>query len=79
MASAGLCFTRRWPPLWTSNSLAERHQAVLLCEVCPALAACRAWSMHLPANDGAVYGGLSATARLRLRRDRARPPATAPV
>lgn len=68
----GLCATappgrRAW---WTSEDPAERKAARRFCLACPALAECRAWALGLPVADAdvAVYGGMLAEERRRLKR-----------
>jgi hypothetical protein len=69
---AGLCASGEHDPdLWTSSSHAERAQAKAICATCPALEACRDWSLSLSVWDtSAIWGGLGAKARIKLKRDR---------
>lgn len=53
---------------WTSSETALREAARSICEVCPLLAGCADWSLSLPVTDTAIYGAMSSTERLRLKR-----------
>lgn len=74
--SAGLC-TRHPDPLWTSSAHADRERAAAICAGCPALAACRAWSLGLPWSDNTICAGLDSRGRQQLRKA-AQEPAAAP-
>jgi len=77
--SKGACTTGALPAdYWLSPILAQREAARLACLICPVLDACRAWSLHLPASDTAIYGGRTKAERLRLRREAARISAVPP-
>ena len=52
---------------WTSDNPFMREAAAQLCLGCPLLVDCAEWSMHLPARDGGVYGGLTAADRRAIR------------
>jgi hypothetical protein len=74
--SAGLC-TRHPDPLWTSSAHADRERAAAICAWCPALTACRAWSLGLPWRDNTIYAALDSRGRQQLRKA-AREPVAAP-
>jgi DNA-binding transcriptional MocR family regulator len=67
-----LCATVADPGLWTSPRQADRAAAIRVCERCPVLDACRAWSMSLPTTDSAIYAGMNASERIAARRELAR-------
>jgi hypothetical protein len=67
----GLCSTvpsyqRTW---WTSSDRDEREAAARMCQGCPILEPCRAWSMCLPYSDSSIYAGMSAAERSRRKRE----------
>jgi hypothetical protein len=67
--SRGLCTTvkasqRTW---WTSEIRTEREAAQLMCQGCPVREPCAAWSLSLPLDDAAIYGGMSQAERIRRR------------
>ena len=70
----GLCVTGGHDPdLWHpgKHNPASQRQAIAICLLCPALDDCREWSLQLPTTEKhAVYGGLSAGQRVRLRKQR---------
>jgi hypothetical protein len=69
---AGLCVTGDLPPYWTSDSPKDRDLAKAYCRVCPAKIACAEWALRvLPRWDDAIYAGLGAAERRRLRAGRA--------
>lgn len=54
---------------WTSSRPELRTAAAEICQVCPILLPCASWAVTaLPVSDTAVYGGMSATERQRLKR-----------
>lgn len=58
----------RLPSLHTSDDPADRAEAVRVCEQdCPVLIQCQTWSLSLPQSDLAIYGGLNASGRARMR------------
>ena len=65
--SAGLCTRSRSPELWTSSLPGEREKAVAICGWCPALTACRAWSLTLPPNN-TIIAALDSKGRQQLRK-----------
>jgi hypothetical protein len=73
--AAGLCVGHPHRDWWTSDGHAEREAACHVCCACPVRGPCLAWSLHLPASDRAVYGGLSAAQRQQLARQRTSPAA----
>jgi hypothetical protein len=75
--SAGLCIRHRRPELWTSSLPADRERAAAICSWCPALSACRAWSLGLPWADNTVYGGLGSRERHQLRKAAQEPASSA--
>jgi hypothetical protein len=67
----GLCVRHLRPDLWSSSVHADRAEAIRVCQLCPALAACREWSLNVPARDrGIIWGGMTVQARAKLRRQR---------
>jgi biotin operon repressor len=66
---AGLCVTGDVPGhYWTSDSPKDRDLARAYCRVCPAKIACSEWALKvLPKWDNAIYAGLGAAERRRLR------------
>jgi Transcription factor WhiB len=75
LADTGLCARHPHPEWWTSSRPLERETAAAVCGWCPALEACRTWSLSLPSTDNAVYGGLDARKRKSLRDGDSVPPA----
>ena len=73
LADHGLCTRHPRPELWTSTASAERQAAISVCQDCPVLLACREYGLSLPDTDPAVYGGLTTSQRLKLKRERNRP------
>jgi hypothetical protein len=68
----GLCARHPQPDLWSSSVHADRATAIKVCQRCPALAACREWSLNLPARDiGVVWGGMTGQERARMKRAKA--------
>jgi hypothetical protein len=70
--ATGRCVGHPQPWLWTSSDPEEREAAIWICQACPALLACREWSVCLSPLDTAIYGGLTSFARIALRRQRQR-------
>ena len=66
--SQGSCVGHPEPDLWTSRSLADRARAARICSRCPVQALCATWALQLPTSDSGVYGGLSTTQRLAIKR-----------
>ena len=56
----------RW---WTSADPFLREAAARICEVCPILEPCAAWSLCLPVTDNAIWGAMSQAERLRRKRE----------
>jgi hypothetical protein len=65
--SRASCVAHPDPDLWTSTDPGERQEAARICRSCPVIAACLAWSLHLPAGDKAVYAGLGPPQRIGRR------------
>jgi hypothetical protein len=70
----GLCVASPDPDLWlASTDPARRTEAIAACHRCPALGPCRDWSLNLPTSErGTIWGGLSHTAQIRLKKQRER-------
>lgn len=68
LIGAGLCAKHPHPEWWTSSVSLERRAAAAVCGYCPVAEACRTWALGLPLTDNAVYGGVDAKGRRRLRR-----------
>ena len=66
--SAGMCTRSRSPELWTSSLPSDRERAAAVCTWCPALSACREWSLGLPWADNTIYAAMGARERQQLRR-----------
>lgn len=77
LTETGLCARHPDPGLWTSSRPSDRERAAAICAWCPALAACREWSLGLPWSDTTIYGGLGSRGRQQLRKA-AREPVAAP-
>ena len=54
---------------WTSSDPVLREAAAHICETCPILAECAAWSLALPVTDPAVYGAMTQAERLRRKHE----------
>jgi hypothetical protein len=68
----GLCVRHPQPDLWSSRVRADRAEAIRVCQRCPALAACRDWSLNVPARDtGVIWGGMTVQERARMKRAQA--------
>jgi hypothetical protein len=74
--ASGLCVVAGHDPdLWHPGRGGDDRggRAIAICQGCPALADCREWSLQLPTTEKhAIYGGLTSTQRVRLRRQRER-------
>jgi hypothetical protein len=69
--SQGKCSHHPQPGWWTSRSAPEREAAMHVCRSCPLREPCAAWSLSLPVTDTTIYGGMTATERIRARHERA--------
>jgi len=63
--------------MWTSSLPGEREKAAAICGWCPALDACRVWSVKLPAIDNSIVAALDAEGRQQLRKAAQEPPSAA--
>jgi hypothetical protein len=64
----GACVGHPRPEAWTDpRSPADRILAAVTCAGCHLLLPCREWSLHLPGDDLAIYGGWGASDRERER------------
>jgi hypothetical protein len=72
----GRCVTSRTPDLWSAPATAPAAQraAISLCQSCPALQPCAAWSLSLRTLDdqAVILGGLTSGDRAKIRRARQR-------
>jgi hypothetical protein len=60
--------------VWTSDSQPDRLLARRICKSCPVSMICLEWSVAaLPATDNAIYAGIGAFTRRKLRGERRRP------
>ena len=66
----GSCVGHAQPDLWASEDARDRDEAKRICAGCHVADACLEWAMHLPQYDLGIYGGLTASERIRLGRER---------
>jgi hypothetical protein len=73
---AGTCVSSATPDLWsaTATQPAHRARALALCESCPVLTVCRAWSLSIRTADdlGVILGAMTPEDRALVRRRRQR-------
>lgn len=70
--SAGRCSSPGVnPDWWTSGDQGERQAAIFMCQSCPLREPCAEWSLSLPSTAAGIFGGMTASARIRARRERA--------
>jgi hypothetical protein len=73
---SGRCVTHPDPGLWSApvTDPPGREAAIRLCQSCPALEPCRAWSLSLRTADDldVILGGLDPSQRAAIRRARQR-------
>jgi hypothetical protein len=68
----GACVGSPHADAWAAGASAQDAiLAACVCAGCHVLASCREWSLHLPVDDRAVYGGWGAPDREAERRRRA--------
>jgi WhiB family transcriptional regulator, redox-sensing transcriptional regulator len=65
-----LCAGHPHPALWFSDDHRDVAAATAICRACPVLAECLDWAVSTSQHDG-VWGGMTPSQRLRLRRHRA--------
>jgi hypothetical protein len=66
----GLCVGHPNADAWTSDDWHERQLAIEVCRSCHVINARREFSLTLPAKDKAIWAGMTASQRDRLRRRR---------